>query len=570
MEQFFARRREGHAKLKKRETPEARSSRRAREQYNASRPIPGKKGPSVFYWCDVDGFRIRTPLPRSQVESFWGRWKTTEKIYNGFDNCWDCCTLFGDSMPGEPEDSNSDSDESPTAPMKQMNASSSDYCMAPSTVQSVEKPDANSSSPAVSHPRSPENPSPLCNSTIKCSQAEALQPPPTSMHPTSADCDALPLEDANKEDMETDNLFDASSKDVLAANMFHCVAFTNSGAQNVEDLIYYRFGFSLNERPYSGVPPSIISIPFSSWEEVTRAVGGQKMQSSGTNQHAISDFLGCLLSTADPLRDVPGKYWDLSAEGADPLTHSVTKFIRIEKCRFQDDAWYLLRRINLHPSRDTSWMLAVDAMTALECIRRGLGPHTLDIANHFINYGIPFLTLSYLRPASTTSHAPKYHPQLTRQLLGRRPKDYIFNLADYAAYTTLRGSYLLSHPHARAALCAGGVIARLAREEMSHITALSGPSEAALNGEQRVLTSDGDHFCDDKISDQVMDLICGVYEVETGNKGEATYFIYISFPINIFPGQVSLVSWFPRQAIWLGSGLSVGQWTYECEKWYTN
>jgi len=432
-------------------------------------------------------------------------------------------------MPGEPEDSDSDSDRNPTVPMNPMNSSSSDFCIAPSTIQPVEKPDIKSSS-SVSHPRSPKYSSPLCNST----QAEALQPPSTSAHPASADCDALPLEDANDDDMETDNLFDASSKDVLAANKFHCVAFTNSNAQTVEDLIYYRFGFSLNERPYSGVPPSIIPVPFSSWEELTCAVGGQKMQSLGTNQCAISDFLGSLLSTADPLQDVPGKYWDLSAEGADPLPHSNTKFICIEKRQFQADAWYLLRPINLHPSRDTSWMVTVKAMTALECIRCGLGPHTLDIANFFINYGIPFLTLNYLRPASTTSHVQKYHPRPTGQLLGHRPKDYIFNLADYAAYTTLRDSYLLSHPHAHAAMCAGGIIACLAREEMSHVTALSGPSEAALNGEQRILTSDGDHFCDDEISDQVMDLICGVYEVETGNKGKATSFIFTSSPVISF------------------------------------
>jgi len=163
--------------------------------------------------------------------------------------------------------------------------------------------------------------------------------------------------------------------------------------------------------------------------------------------------------------------------------------------------------------------------------------------NNLIHFGSPASTAfrSASRPtavaltASTTSHVQKYHPRPTGQLLGHRPKDYIFNLADYAAYTTLRDSYLLSHPHAHAAMCAGGIIACLAREEMSHVTALSsGPSEAALNGEQRILTSDGDHFCDDEISDQVMDLICGVYEVETGNKGKATSFIFTSSPVISF------------------------------------
>jgi hypothetical protein len=62
---------------------------------------------------------------------------------------------------------------------------------------------------------------------------------------------------------------------------------------------------------------------------------------------------------------------------------------------------------------------------------------------------------------------------------------------------------------------------------MSNVAVLSGPSEAALNGEQKVLTSGDDRFCDDTIPPEVMDLICGVYEVETGQRGETThYFIF--------------------------------------------
>ena len=54
---------------------------------------------------------------------------------------------------------------------------------------------------------------------------------------------------------ETEDLFNASLEDVLAVNIFHCVTFTASAAQSMDDLVYYRFGFSLNEYPYSGVPP---------------------------------------------------------------------------------------------------------------------------------------------------------------------------------------------------------------------------------------------------------------------------------------------------------------------------
>jgi len=156
-------------------------------------------------------------------------------------------------------------------------------------------------------------------------------------------------------------------------------------------------------------------------------------------------------------------------------------------------------------------------MTALECIRRGLGLHSLDLANYFIDHGIPFSTISYLRPSSQGLNRG---PRFVGSLLGRRPNGYTFNLADYAVYTTIRDSYLLSHLNACAALCAGGIVARLAREVMSNVTVLSGPTEAALNGEEKVLTSGDDHFCDDTIPPEVMDLICGVYEVESRQRGE--------------------------------------------------
>jgi hypothetical protein len=56
IEQFFSRRQQRDENLRRKETTSERSSRQAREKTQASRPRPGKKGASVFYWNDVDGF----------------------------------------------------------------------------------------------------------------------------------------------------------------------------------------------------------------------------------------------------------------------------------------------------------------------------------------------------------------------------------------------------------------------------------------------------------------------------------------------------------------------------------
>ena len=358
-----------------------------------------------------------------------------------------------------------------------------------------------------------------------------------------------------------------SSKDVLAANTFQPVIFSASKAETVEDLIYYRYGFYLYEHPYSGVPASIQPVRFQNWQEVCHSVGGQQLTTSGANQKPITDFLGCLLASRSPLDSVPDNLWDLGLESFLPLK-DLRRFIDIEARELEGTTWIFLHSINLHPSRNTSWVLAVDAMTALECIRRQIGPHNLDIANFLVDHGIPFMTLELL---PKTSIPPKVHPPHTdsaTSLLGCRPNKYKFNLADYAAYVTLRDAYLSANPHGRAALCVGGIVARLAREALPNSAVLAGPSEAALRGERRVLVSNKEYLCDDDISPQVMDLICGVYHVKTGNKGEITNVQFCILLMRDVIDQVSIVSWFPRHNKWSGCGLNVGQWTDECESWY--
>ena len=63
----------------------------------------------------------------------------------------------------------------------------------------------------------------------------------TEVLSTPADRHAEPVLDDDSDDaqMEADDLYDASTKDVLAANSFQLVIFSASKAETVEDLIYY-------------------------------------------------------------------------------------------------------------------------------------------------------------------------------------------------------------------------------------------------------------------------------------------------------------------------------------------
>jgi hypothetical protein len=92
--QFFAREGVDHAKREQRESPADRASRLQRVQAQEHCQAPGRRGPVVFIWMDVDGFRIRTRANRGEVDQWWDQYGNSQKIYNAFRNEWDVCTEF--------------------------------------------------------------------------------------------------------------------------------------------------------------------------------------------------------------------------------------------------------------------------------------------------------------------------------------------------------------------------------------------------------------------------------------------------------------------------------------------
>ncbi|KAJ7151752.1 hypothetical protein C8R43DRAFT_886640, partial [Mycena crocata] len=129
--------------------------------------------------------------------------------------------------------------------------------------------------------------------------------------------------------------------------------------------------------------------------------------------------------------------------------------------------------------------------------------------------------------------------------LGFRPQNYKPDHHDYQTYVALRSVFLRS-PRGRAALLSGGIIGRLARAVVPDEEVLRGPSDdATING---ICLWDGHSqqaYWDDTLTEQEIDLICGVYHISTGWS-----------------------SWWPRPAAMATSGLNVGWWTPMCEEWY--
>lgn len=107
-----------------------------------------------------------------------------------------------------------------------------------------------------------------------------------------------------------------------------------------------------------------------------------------------------------------------------------TGLVHIEPKTFLDGkTWYFIHPVSLNAGQNSSWTLAVDAMTALECVCQHLGPGTTEIADFLMNRGIPFLTLQHMYiPGPCTPPCP------ILTLLGTRPKDHKFDFADFLAY----------------------------------------------------------------------------------------------------------------------------------------
>jgi hypothetical protein len=117
----------------------------------------------------------------------------------------------------------------------------------------------------------------------------------------------------------------------------------------------------------------------------------------------------------------------------------------------------------------------------------------------------------------TTPDLLVFSPPATLLCLPHRHSDFKFTISEFEAYEDRREEFF-KKPRARVALLAGGIVWRLALEELGIQPALSGPTDSRFYSFE-VTTDSGEKFVDDALSVAEMDLICGVYYVYgTGTK----------------------------------------------------
>lgn len=230
---------------------------------------------------------------------------------------------------------------------------------------------------------------------------------------------------------------------------------------------------------------------------------------------------------------------------------------------FDNQDFYVLRRRGL-PEKSVPWTIVLeDPLTALEVVRRGWGPSTVDVARELCTRGIPFHTV--VRCEKALPAVPKHRGRLGLGLFraGYKPDQH-----DYAAYEARCQELLRRHGFLRAALLKGGIIWRLVLAVLGFDDIIGGPSMSALN--PFVIELDGEWVLDDDLTAEEMDIICGVCRIRTGMLSSISYWMCRSliFDSGINTSDASLSSWWPRHDVWMKSNYNDGHWTWRDEVWF--
>ncbi|KAJ7090553.1 hypothetical protein C8R44DRAFT_751057 [Mycena epipterygia] len=222
-------------------------------------------------------------------------------------------------------------------------------------------------------------------------------------------------------------------------------------------------------------------------------------------------------------------------------------------------------------------LLIPRATDLVELLRQRWGPEIKDVVQHFLARGLPFwhaYVSAEIMPACETpapsTQRPKGFKADTSSGLGFRPDQYKFDVYDYNAYIAQRNLRLLHTPRGRIALQYGGVMARLARSEVSDDD-FRGFNEDIYDVGDCLWDESSPHaYWHEKLSGHEIDLLCGVYHIGTGQKridkkGKGKQGHEPGGSQQVDTEQTGIVSWWPKPSAWVRGSLHGAWWTPQCE-----
>lgn len=281
-----------------------------------------------------------------------------------------------------------------------------------------------------------------------------------------------------------------------------------------EDIMYSRFGFQHSETVQRQTETF-------DWNSVKMALGDKDAGAPAKYVDPLCAFITHLVnSMQNPGRYPPRSYadQDISINAHFSLREAGSNSFKIIPHKFSDEQTYYFLEPTNSSGHQPEWRVATtDPAAALQCLRENLRGQTKDAVRLFFSFGIPFNTF-VSRSILTTRPDLQYEQDYLPEPLGPRHHDFKPGRYDYRLYEAQRDR-LLCRPYARAACLHGGIVWRLWLHSQEYasdaeLSLLRGPSDDALY-RGRILEAQGEHLCDDALSEEETDLICGVYKVST-------------------------------------------------------
>ncbi|KAK0477943.1 hypothetical protein IW261DRAFT_1565740 [Armillaria novae-zelandiae] len=143
-----------------------------------------------------------------------------------------------------------------------------------------------------------------------------------------------------------------------------------------------------------------------------------------------------------------------------------------------------------------------------------------------------------------------------------RMKGSELDMEDYSSYMGRHCQLFKTNEILCAALKHGGLIWRLAIEEVPEDYVITGPRNRVTQIGGFLHTAEGNELWDEMLMEDQINVICGVYKVECeGGRRKKGFGDHQQL-------LTEHLSWFPKDASWRGSRLDVGFWSANCEYWY--
>ncbi|KAJ7077624.1 hypothetical protein C8R44DRAFT_755136 [Mycena epipterygia] len=557
---FFIRRKESNMKKLANESSIDRQRRISHADHAKRGGVPKKA--SVYLWENQNGYWIRHLQTRGEFEDLWSEYPGPQRRFDPVRNEWDLCTLFQDNDPvfGQGYDAEPDDDTDDEM----------DFSEHPTFPQNIEMAS-----------RLPEEGTNI--EVVQDQHPHALEM--VSIDDVPSDWDLGP--DFTESDIPQRNLAEASRKCVNLLYIKFGLAPRNekpeyeSIAGNLLDTLERRFGFVLPPSPetfFPRDPPQQCFKP----QHLANVIGMTDIANELASHKGLPNTLGVFFGQcmeARSVKDIDRKLLDyhqsqLFVRPRSPFEIG-REYLRSMRNPAEHSWYYVLRRIG--SGTGSAVLLIPRATDLVEVLRQQWGPGIRDVVRHFLARGIPFW-LAYISveimPASKPAPLglrPKGFKADTTSGLGFRVHEYKFDEHDYNGYTTQRDVKLLHTPRARIALQYGGVMARLARSEVSDDDFFRGFDDEIYDVGDCLWDERSQHaYWYDRLSDREIDLLCGVYHVgtagqkKTGGKGKE---------MEGQPGsermdtdeQTSIVSWWPKPNAWARRSLDGAWWTPQCE-----